>query len=175
MNNSTTNTLVVYFSHKGQNYSNGKIIDLEKGNTAVAAEMVAGISGGDLFEIRAKKDYPFLYGKCTEIAQHELEADSRPELIETVDTGGYNTVILGYPNWWGTMPMPVWTFLENQRFAGKTILPFCTHEGSGMGNSERDLKKLCPNADIRTGLAIHGSSVSEAKPAIEKWLKENLR
>lgn len=175
MKNGTTNTLVVYFSHKGQNYSNGEIIDLEKGNTAVAAEMVAGFCGGELFEIRAKTDYPFLYRRCTEIAQQELGADSRPELVKTVDIGGYNTVILGYPNWWGTMPMSVWTFLEGQSFAGKTILPFCTHEGSGMGNSERDLKKLCPNADIRTGLAIHGSSVLEAKPAIEKWLKENLR
>lgn len=170
-----TNTLVAYFSHTGQNYSNGKIVDLKKGNTEVAAEMAAAFTGGELFEIRATKDYPFIYNECTDVAKQELRAGSRPALAETIDISGYDTIILGYPNWWGTMPMPVWTFLEGQSFDGKAILPFCTHEGSRMGNSERDLKKLCPDAKVRTGLPIQGSSVSNARPAIEKWLKENLK
>ena len=175
MNKSNANTLVAYFSHTGQNYSNGKIADLDKGNTKVAAEIIADLTGGELFEIKARKDYPFIYNECTDVAKQELRAGSRPELAEQIDVSGYDTVILGFPNWWGTMPMPVCTFLESQSFAGKTILPFCTHEGSGMGNSERDIKKLCPGAKLCTGLPIHGSSVSGAQPAIEKWLEENLK
>ena len=175
MDGNTTNTLAAYFSHRGQNYSNGKIVDLRKGNTEVAAETIADLTGCELFELKTQKDYPFIYGECTDVAKQELRADSRLALAETIDISGYDTIILGYPNWWGTTPMAVCTFLESQSFAGKTILPFCTHEGSGMGNSERDIKKLCPGADVRTGLPIHGSSVSGARPAIEKWLKENLQ
>lgn len=174
MMNNKTNTLVAYFSHAGQNYSNGKIVDLNKGNTEAAAEIIADLTGGKLFEIQAKKDYPFIYSECTDVAKQELRASSRPELVSTVDVSEYGTIILGYPNWWGTMPMPVCTFLESQSFAGKTILPFCTHEGSGMGNSEYDLKKLCPDAKMRTGLPIHGSSVSGAGAAIRQWLQQNL-
>ena len=173
MGKNKSNTLVAYFSHTGQNYANGKIVDLDKGNTAVVAEMIADLTGGELFEIRAVKDYPLIYNECTDVAKQELRADSRPELAGTIDASGYDTIILGFPNWWGTMPMPVCTFLESQSFAGKTVRPFCTHEGSGMGNSERDLKKLCPDAEIRTGLPIHGSSVSSAGANIRKWLQEN--
>ena len=173
MNINKPNTLVAYFSHTGQNYVNGKIVDLNKGNTAVVAEMIADLTGGELFEIRAVKDYPFIYNECTDVAKQEFRAGSRPELVETIDTSDYDTIILGFPNWWGTMPMPVWTFLAGQSFAGKTILPFCTHEGSDMGNSERDLKKLCPGARIRTGLPVHGSSVSGAGANIRQWLQEN--
>ena len=173
MANNKMNTLVAYFSHTGQNYSNGKIVDLVKGNTMAAAEMIADLTGGELFEIKARKDYPFIYNECTDVARQELRAGSRPELAETIDVSGYDTIILGYPNWWGTMPMPVWTFLESQSFTGKTIFPFCTHEGSGMGNSEHDLKKLCPDADIRAGLPIHGSAVSSAGAAIKQWLQQN--
>ena len=169
-----TNTLVAYFSHAGQNYANGKIVDLAKGNTELAAERIAAWTGGELFEIKALKDYPVIYNECTDVAKQELRANSRPELIETIDVSGYDAIILGYPNWWGTMPMPVWTFLEGQRFVGKTLLPFCTHEGSGMGNSEHALKKLCPNATIRAGLPLHGSSVSSAGAAIRQWLQQNL-
>lgn len=175
MDQNGTNTLVAYFSHKGQNYSNGEIVDLNKGNTEVAAEMIAELTGGALFEIAAQKDYPFIYNECTNVAKQELRAGSRPTLAETIDVSGYDTIILGYPSWWGTMPMPVWTFLESRDFAGKTLLPFCTHEGSGMGNSERDMNRLCPHADMKAGLAIHGSSVSDARGAIEKWLRENLK
>ena len=170
-----TNMLIAYFSHTGENYSNGKIVDLDQGNTAVAAEMVAALTGAELFEIRTVKDYPFIYNECTDVAKQELRAGSRPELAETIDVSGYDTIILGYPNWWGTMPMAVCTFLESQSFAGKTILPFCTHEGSGMGNSERDLKKLCPDARICAGLPIHGSSVSSAGAAVKQWLQQNPR
>ena len=174
MNAKSEKRLVVYFSHAGENYSNGSIVVLKKGNTEIAAEMAAELAGAELFEIRPKKEYPHDYKACVEAARQELGANARPELCETPDIGGYDTIFLGYPSWCGTMPMPVFTFLEGQKLDGKVILPFCTNEGSGMGASTGDLKKLCPGADIRAGLPIHGSSVSGAKPEIEKWIKQNL-
>lgn len=171
MNLKNKKILVAYFSHKGQNYSNGQIVDLSKGNTEIAAEIIADLTDAVLYEIQAVKEYPFVYNECTAEAQSELRANSRPELTDDINTNNYDAVFIGYPNWWGTMPMPVWTFLESHSFKGKTILPFCTHEGSGMGNSERDLKKICADAVIEKGLAVHGSSASEAKSLVEKWLK----
>ncbi|MDD3260398.1 MAG: flavodoxin [Oscillospiraceae bacterium] len=169
-----TNGLVVYFSHTGKNYVNGSITELKKGNTAVAAEMIAAITGADLFEIEPAREYPFHYQDCTAAAQKELQTGARPKLAKTIDTGRYDVLYLGYPNWWGTMPMPILTFLEGQDLSGKVILPFCTNEGSGMGNSERDLKKACPKSTLQKGLAIRGSQVTAAKSAIEKWIKEEL-
>ena len=167
--------LIVYFSHTGQNYVNGSVAELKKGNTAAVAQMISALTGAPLFEVKPKQAYPFVYRACTDAAQKELQADARPALAETTDTSGYDTIILGYPNWWGTMPMAMFTFLEGSDLAGKTLLPFCTHEGSGMGRSESDLKRLCPAADVRGGLAIRGSAAAQSKPAVEQWLKKNLR
>jgi flavodoxin len=83
----------------------------------------------------------------------------------------YDVIYMGYPNWWGTMPMAVFTFLESYDFSGKTIIPYCTHEGSGMGRSERDIKKLCPNARVLPGLAIRGGTVDRADKDLSNWLK----
>lgn len=170
-----TKILVAYFSHKGQNYSNGNIIDLKKGNTEVIAEMIARETHGNLFEIKPATDYPFIYNECIKEAKKELEAGFKPKLLETIDISSYDLIYLGYPNWWGTMPMPVWTFLEGQTFSDKVILPFCTHEGSGMGNSEQDLKKLCPDSEIRKGLPIHGSNASKARTVVESWTKQTRK
>jgi flavodoxin len=90
--------------------------------------------------------------------------------VENMDD--YDVVFLGYPNWWGTMPTPVFTFLEDYDFSGKTIVPFCTHEGSGLGHSEKDLAKMCPTATVLKGLAINGSSVGSAKNSVSKWLEK---
>lgn len=169
-----TNPLVVYFSHKGENYSNGCIIELEKGNTATAAEMIASMTEADLFEIEAVTAYPFDYHSCTEVAKAELNADARPTLVHDIDIQKYDVIFIGYPNWWSTMPMPVWTFLDQHDFTGKTVLPFCTHEGSGMGKSEADIKRLI-NADIRKGLAIRGSNVVQSLPAIQSWIDVQLK
>lgn len=162
--------LVAFFSHKGENYVNGRIAELKKGNTAVVADLIAGLTGADMFEIRPVKEYPVTYNLCTSEAQLELSTNSRPELIEDIDVTGYDVIFLGYPNWWGTMPMPVWTFLEAHDFSEITIFPFCTHEGSAMGNSETDLSKLAPRADIKKGLAIYGSSVSKSEPDVKNWI-----
>jgi len=165
-------TLITYYSREGNNYVNGRIVNLQVGNTEVAAEMIRKITGGELFRINTIKKYPEDYTETTKVAQQELRDNARPELsayLENIDD--YEVIILGYPNWWGTMPMPVFTFLEKYDFAGKTILPFCTHEGSGMGRSESDIKKLCPNSKVLKGLAIHGGNVNNSEKDIDHWLK----
>lgn len=167
------NVLIAYFSHEGEAYAAGKIITLKIGNTRVAAEMTAEMTGADLHRIETIQPYPFDYMETVEIAQKEQKQNARPKLQETnFDMASYDTIILGYPNWWGTMPMAVFTFLEQYDFSGKTILPFCTHEGSGMGHSESDIKKLCPDAKLGQGLAITGNRVNKAQKDIENWLKK---
>lgn len=166
------NVLIAYFSHEGEAYAAGKIITLKIGNTRVAAEMTAEMTGADLHRIETIQSYPFDYMETIEIAQKEQKQNARPKLQETnLDMASYDTIILGYPNWWGTMPMAVFTFLEQYDFSGKTILPFCTHEGSGMGHSESDIKKLCSDAKLGQGLAITGNRVNKAQKDIENWLK----
>lgn len=163
--------LIAYFSRPGNNYAGGSIVSLPVGNTEIAAKNLQDLTGGNLFKIDPANQYSEDYHTCTEEAQKELRANVRPELVaypESID--GYDAIILAYPNWWGTMPMPVWTFLERYDFSGKTILPLCTNEGSGMGNSETDIKKLCPGADVKHGLAIRGSSVGRADREIEGWI-----
>ncbi|HET7732321.1 MAG TPA: flavodoxin, partial [Paludibacter sp.] len=129
------------------------------------------LTGGDLFEIDTVKPYPKDYTETTNVAMKEKRENARPELTAVVDNiNEYDVIYLGYPNWWNTFPMAVFTFLESYDFSGKTIIPFCTHEGSGIGNSERDIKKLCPNAKVLPGLAIRGSSVSRADNEIKNWI-----
>jgi flavodoxin len=168
-----TRTLIAYFSRKGNNYLDGRIVSLPVGNTEVAARMIQSLAGGDLFPIEPAKAYPADYTRATEVAQEELSRNARPALAHQLDSvAGYDLILLGYPNWWGTMPMPVWTFLEAHDFSGKTILPFCTHEGSGLGHSEQDIRKLCPGAHIHPGLAIRGGSVGKAEKTLAAWLKQ---
>ena len=150
--------LVVYFSHKGENYSKGKIVNLEKGNTEIAAEMISNILNADIFEIVAEKEYPFNYNKCIEIAKKELRENSKIKLKQDIDIKEYDTIFVGYPNWWGTMPMPVWTFLKGKDFTNKKVLPFCTNEG----------------AKVLKGLAINGSEVNNSEGKIRKWLEKVL-
>lgn len=165
-------TLIAYFSRKGNNYVNGSIMNLPVGNTEVVARTIQKLTGGELFEIQTKHAYSADYTACTKEAQQELRAGARPELVNLpADFDQYDTVYLGYPNWWGTMPMAVFTFLERYDVKGKTILPFCTHKGSGMGRSESDLKKACPDATVRSGLAIRGSSVAHAERDIASWVQ----
>ena len=166
--------LVVYFSHKGENYSKGRIVNLKKGNTEIAAEIISTITGADIFEIEADKKYPIKYDDCIEIAKKELRENSRPKLKDDIDIKEYDTIFVGYPNWWGTMPMPVWTFLEEKDFTNKKVLPFCTNEGSGLGKSESDIKKITSGAKVLKGLSINGSEVNNSEGKIRKWLEEVL-
>lgn len=163
--------LIAYFSRKGDNYVNGRIMNLLVGNTEVAAKMIQEITQGDIFHIDTVNAYPKDYTLTTNIAQREKQEKVRPELISHIENiDSYSAIFLGYPNWWGTIPMPIYTFLEEYDFSGKTIMPFCTHEGSGLGNSEIDIVNACPKAKILKGLAIYGSQVDAAKKDIKEWL-----
>jgi flavodoxin len=165
--------LIAYYSRKGQNYVSGRIVDLKVGNTEVVANMIHKITGGDMFHIESVTAYPNDYTEATEVAKNELRAKARPKLTGHVENmGTYDVIFLGYPNWWGTMPMPVYTFLESHDFSGKTIVPFCTHEGSGMGHSEQDIAKACPKATVRKGIAIHGTNASSAGSDVSSWIDE---
>ena len=167
--------LIAYYSRKGQNYLGGRIVNLPVGNTEVVANKIKGFVGGDLFEIKTVKSYPVDYTETTEVAMAEKKAGARPELSNHVGKmDEYDTIYLGYPNWWGTFPMAVFTFLEEYNFSGKTIIPFCTHEGSGIGRSESDIKKLCPEAKVLPGIAIRGGSVAGADSLVENWIKKQV-
>lgn len=143
-------SLIIYFSRKGRNYVSGEIKDLQIGNTEIVANMIQEITDGDKFEIETVKEYPIDYHETTDIAKEELRNNQRPELkryLESIEN--YNVIYLGYPNWWGTMPMPVFTFLEKYNFSNKAIMPFCTHEGSGLGRSENDIKSIIGNDIVK--------------------------
>lgn len=164
--------LIAYFSRAGENYVGGSIVNLSVGNTEVVMKKVAELTGGKLFKIDPVEKYSNDYTTSTEEAKKDLRSNARPALVNYLDNiEGFDTIILGYPNFWGTMPMAVWTFLEKYDFTGKVIKPLCTHEGSGMGHSERDIKNLCQHADLHSGLAIRGSAVKTANVEIEQWLK----
>jgi flavodoxin len=169
-----TSILIAYFSRTGENYNVGVI---EKGNTEIVAEMIAEQTGGDLFHIETVDSYPENYQECTNVAQQEQRDNARPELSATVaNMDGYDTIYLGYPIWWGDMPMAVYTFLESYDFAGKTIIPFCTHAGSGLAGTVRSITSACPGASVESGLAISGTTAQNdresAKNAVIQWLKK---
>lgn len=163
--------LIVYFSRNGNNYVSGSIKKLTVGNTEVVAKMIKELVDGDLFQIVPVIEYDEDYNICIEEAKQDLQNNARPAFKDgQVNLDGYDTIYLGYPNYWGTMPMHVFAFLESYDFSGKIIKPFCTHEGSGMGSSERDIKNLCPQAKVEKGLPVQGGSVGSAKKLIEKWV-----
>jgi flavodoxin len=167
-------SLIAFFSRSGNNYVGGRVMNLPVGNTEVAAGMIRKLTGGETFRIDTVKAYPAGYNETTGAAQEEIRRNARPVLSAHVDNmDDYDAVFLGYPNWWGTMPMAVFTFLEEYDFSGKTIVPFCTHEGSGMGRSESDIKKLCPGAKVGKGLPIRGGGVQKAENDISAWLRES--
>ncbi len=164
--------LIVYFSRTGENYVNGTVKKLSVGNTETAAKLIQSKTGADMFRLVPLVSYSEDYNECIEQAKDDQRRGARPELTTYPDSiEQYDTIYLGYPNYWGTMPMCVFTFLEHFDFSGKTIRPFCTHEGSGLGSSVGDIKKLCPNAKVGTGLAIHGAKADKSGSDIDKWLK----
>lgn len=166
--------LIAFYSRADENYVSGAIKNLETGNTQVAAGMLQELTGADLFQIQQETPYARDYNTCIAQAQADQRADARPKLTGyPKQFEEYEEIYLGYPNFWSTMPMAVFTFLENLDFTGKTIRPFCTHEGSGLGSSVSDIKRLCPGANIEKGLAIRGGSVSRSRKEIEKWIQED--
>lgn len=165
-------TLVAFYSRPGENYVNGNLKELKVGNTKLAAVAVEQMTYGDLFEIKQQQPYSYDYMTCIQQAKEDLNKNARPQLKELLaNIDDYDTIYLAYPNYWGTMPMAVKTFLENYDFTGKTIKPLCTHEGSGLGHSEADIKELCPGADVQPGLAIQGGHVNKASSKIKAWVQ----
>ena len=162
-------TLVVYYSRSGQNYTSDGIVNLKKGNTQVFAEKIQSLMGADIFRLETVREYSADYMTCTQEAKDELNTKARPALRADIDISKYDTIYLGWPCWWGTMPMCVFTFLEAHDWTGKTVIPFTTHEGSGWGSGLRDLKAALPKATIGKGLAIQGSKVSTSMSQIEKF------
>lgn len=147
-------TLVVYFSRADENYNVGTV---EVGNTELLARRIAEVTGADEFKIVPVKAYPENYMECVDLATAEKESGARPEYVGDVDVADYNTVFLGYPIWWGDMPMIVYNFLEKHDFRGKTVRPFCTHEGSGSAGTFDALTKLLSDATVSEGLEMSGS------------------
>ena len=166
--------LIAYFSRADENYFAGAMHYVKIGNTEIAVNKIMELIDADVFKIEMKNPYSPVYMTCINEAKKDLQEKNRPELLtipESIDK--YDTLILAYPNYWGTMPMAVFTFLERFDFSGKTILPLCTNEGSGMGKSEKDIKNICSGAVLKNGLSIIGSSVEDSKPEIKKWLEFN--
>jgi len=174
LNANDSKCLIAYFSRPGNNYVNGKIVNLPVGNTEVMAKMIHEMINGDLFHIEPVNAYPEDYTETTEVAQQERRANARPKLTRHLENmSSYDVIFLGHPNWWGTMPMPVFTFLEEYDLSGKTIASFCTHEGSGLGRSVADIRKTCPQSTVLEGLAIRGGEVKNAQDVVSGWLREN--
>lgn len=163
--------LIAYFSRADENYGVGVI---EKGNTELIAEMIAEETGGELFHIERNTHYPAEYRACTDEAKKEQNDSARPALKETKDISDYDAIYLGYPNWWGDMPMPVYTFIESQNWNGKTVIPFCTHAGSGLSGTVNTLKNVCSGATVLDGLAIQGTTAQNDRDAANKAVTEWL-
>lgn len=164
-------SIIIYFSRKDENYVNGMIKNLSIGNTEIVAGMIQKLTGADVFKVEPIQPYSKNYNECIAQAQADQNRNARPELKNYPESlEQYDTIYLGYPNYWGTMPMVLFTFLERFDFNGKTIKPFCTHEGSGLGHSVEDIKRLCPTAIVEKGLALHGGSVEKSEKELDKWI-----
>ena len=164
--------LVAFYSRADENYFGGQYRYIKVGNTEKVANMISEITGADLFKIEQKDTYSADYQECIAEAKKDLQENKRPEVLDLpANLDAYDEIYLGYPNYCGTMPMAVYTFLENYDFSGKKIHPFCTHEGSGLSRTEKDIEKAAKGAKVEKGLAIHGSSVDSAKNAVEKGVK----
>ena len=167
-------TLIAFFSRADENYFGGAMRYVKVGNTEIVVNLMKEMIPADTFKIEMKNPYSPVYMTCIEEAKKDLRNQARPELTNYPDSiDAYDTVVLAYPNYWGTFPMAVATFLTRYDFSGKTILPLCTNEGSGMGGSELGIRKLAPNANVKKGLPVNGSSVKNSGPSVERWLKAN--
>lgn len=164
--------LVVFYSRADENYFGGEHRYIEIGNTEKAAGKIAELTGADLFKVEQKVPYAADYNTCITQAKEHLRAKARPALVSIPDNlDGYDEVYLGYPNYWGDMPMAVYTFLEKFDWHGKVIHPFCTHEGSGLSNTVHKIERTCKGASVTKGLALYGSNVDSADNTIKGWVK----
>ena len=167
-------TLIAFFSRADENYFGGAMRYVKVGNTEIVVDLMKELIDADTFKIEMKEPYSPVYMTCIEEAKRDKQNNVRPELISYPDSiDEYDTIVLGYPNYWGTFPMTVATFLEKYDFTGKTILPLCTNEGSGMGSSEIDIRKCAKGVTVKSGLAITGSRAADSGEAVKKWFAAN--
>lgn len=163
--------LVAFFSRTGENYGVGTI---KKGNTHIVAEQIADFTGGELFEIKPAKAYPDNYELCTDVAKKEAEAAARPAIKTDKSIDAYDVVFIGYPIWWGNAPMPVYTWIDKQQWQGKTVIPFCTHEGSGIGSTPQLIGDACKGATVEKGFETTGTTAQKhsdkARAEVRRWL-----
>ena len=169
-----SNMLVAYFSLAGEQYGVGVI---EEGNTSIIAHMIAEQTGADLFEIEAVTPYPTSHSELLDVSRQEMANNARPEISSTVDNmDDYDTIFIGYPNWWGDMPMIVYNFLESYDLSGKTIVPFCTHGGSGLSNTESTIADIT-SGTMKDGFAIPGTTAQNdrdtARSQVTEWLRKD--
>ena len=166
-------SLVLYFSLAGEQYAVGNI---KEGNTAIIAKMIAEQTGADIFELETAAAYPINDHKALlDTAKAELNRKARPALKADVPNfDSYDTIYIGYPIWWGDLPMAVYTFLESNDFSGKTIIPFCTHAGSGLSNTVKTIASKCPRATVLNGFAMSGQMAQNSQAAAKrdtlKWI-----
>lgn len=162
--------LIVYFSHAGENYSVGNI---EVGNTKLVAQEIQKIKGGDEFEIVAEKSYDMPYNQLIEVAKQETNTNELPAFKgEVKNISQYDTIFIGGPIWWGTYPQVMFTFFKQYDLNGKTIIPFTTHEGSGLGSVVEDLKKQYPKANVTNAFSIAGHQARKSMDKVDEWLKK---
>lgn len=168
-----SNILIAYYSRKDENYVSGELKYLSVGNTEVIANYIAKETQGDMFKIEQEVPYSKDYNECIEEAKNDQLHNNYVPLAKYLDNiDKYDIIYLGYPNYWSTMPMAVFTFLSKYDFKGKIIKPFCTHEGSGLGKSVSDIKKLCKDAIIKEGLPLKGSNVNNSYEEVIKWINK---
>ena len=183
----TPRILVAYLSRAGENYNVGETREgsasaayagyVEKGNTAIMAALIAELTGGDLFEITTVTPYPEDYASMLRVAQEEIDSDARPELAATVENmTDYEVIFIGYPIWHTRMPQAIYSFIESYDLAGKTVIPFNTHEGSGQSGTQRVIENALPDCTVLQGLAIQGKTAQEnetrTRELLIDWLTE---
>lgn len=160
---------------ENMNHNDGKILVLYfsmSGNTETVANFIHDKVGGDIMRLETVQTYPSDYNDLVDYAQEEQKENKRPELKTKINIDEYDTIFLGYPNWWGDMPMPLYTLLDNYDFTGKTIAPFITHGGSGLSNTPSKIKNEEPNATVTEGLAVSGSSAKSSQNIVNDWLNK---
>ena len=156
---SPSKILVVYYSWSG--------------NTRAVAQQIQSLTEADIFEIKTVKPYPEDYNECVKQAKKEINEGYQPAIIGKVENlSQYDVIFVGSPNWWSTIAPPVATFLTSYNFAGKTVIPFCTHGGGRQANLFRDIAKLCPDATLKKGFVVDGVTARRAKPDVKKWLQD---
>ena len=181
----TPRVLVAYLSRAGENYNVGATREgsasaayagyIEKGNTAIMAALIAELTGGDLFEITTFTPYPEDYASMLRVAQEEIDTDARPELAAKVENmADYDVIFIGYPIWHGRMPQAIYSFLESYDLAGKTVIPFNTHEGSGQSGTQWVIENALPDCTVLQGLAIQGKTAQENETHTRELLTDWL-